>query len=264
MENSIVKIQNKDLLVGSWDLSQGFEMRHRELRDLIKKNRTKLEKYGEIKSYSLSADNELLENIHDEKFVANNDENGSKIKRKRGGQVEGLLINQDQYICLITILPNKEKTLEFKFRLADEFIKMRKVLIRLTVQKQNAEWIEKREGGKIERRLETDAIKEFIEYATAQGSKNAKHYYQQISKMENQSLVNLEILQQKFDNVRDMLDGFDLTSLQMADKIVAVALREGMKLEMFYKEIYILARDRVEAFSITIGKIPFRLINKNK
>lgn len=260
MENSIVKIKNNDLLVGTWDLSRGFEMRHRELRALIEKNRLRLEKYGLIKPYSLSGDDEILENIHDELSVANT----QKIKRKRGGQVEGLMINQDQYICLITILPNTEKSLEFKFRLADYFIKMRKVLIRLSCKKQNAEWLEKREAGKIERRIETDAIKEFIEYAKNQGSQSAEKYYMIISKMENNALVNLEILQQKFDNIRDMLEGFDLTLLQTADMIVSVALREGMKLEMFYKDIYIMARDRVEAFSLTIGRIPLRLAKKEK
>ncbi len=257
MENSIVKIQNNELVVGTWELSKKFDTEHRSLRRLVVKYKDEFEEFGSVKNWNFDEKIEESENIHCNAVVMN-------PVKKRGGQVEEFTLNYEQYVYLCTLVPNTDKSRQIKKTLSKEFLKMRQVLINLTIQRQNQEWKEKREAGKIERRLETDAIKEFIEYAKGQGSQSADKYYMIISKMENQSLVNIEILQQKFENVRDMIEGFDLTTLQIADKIIAVSLTEGMKLEMFYKDIYVMARDKVEGFSLTIGRTPLRLMKKPK
>jgi hypothetical protein len=112
--------------------------------------------------------------------------------------------------------------------------------------------------------FEINKIKEFIEYAKSQGSKSAEKYYMIISKMENESLINIEILEMHFKNVRDVVEGLSLDLLKMADLIVANALKEGMISNMFYKDIYTLARDRVEAYSLLMGKKPKRLLSSTK
>ena len=94
-------------------------------------------------------------------------------------------------------------------------------------------------------------IKEFIEYATKQGSKNAAFYYANISKMENTALFFLE---QKFKNLRDILDIRQLSTVDSADHIVAKALRDGMDSGMAYQNIYTMAKKRVEAFAELRGK----------
>lgn len=258
LENGLVKIENNDLVVGTWDLSKGFQIEHRAIKNIIEKHKLHFEDFGPVRKCDISgSDEDFTDPIRCIKYTMNK-------PKKRGGQVQQFIINEEQYVFLGTLLPNSENIVIFKKKLTKEFFKMRKVLIKLTVQHQNEQWRLQRAQGKIERRLETDAIKEFIEYAKSQGSKSADNYYMIITNMENKSLVNIEIIQQKFKNVRDILEGFDLTSLQMADKIVAVSLREGMTLGMFYKDIYIMSRDRVEAFALTIGKMPFRLSNETK
>jgi len=77
--------------------------------------------------------------------------------------------------------------------------------------------------------------------------------------MENKSLFHLELLALKKHNIREIAEGFQLDSLKMADRIVARALREGMEREMFYKDIFKMAKERVEQFVQVIGKTPLQL-----
>ena len=256
LSKGIVEIHNNELIVGSWDLSTHFQIEHRSIRKLLKKYKDEFREFGYVKNWN---------------FDQNDDENSEGTyctlgaishKKKSGGQIKECILSYEQYIYLITLLPNTDHIRKLKIKLTEEFFRMRKILIKLAIQKENADWQAKRAAGLIERRLETDAIKDFIEYAIEQGSKNAQMYYVNISKMENNSLLNIELLNQKFKNMRDVVDGFDLTSLQMADKIVAQAIREGMKDNMHYRDIYELARDRVEAFALVIGRTPLRMINK--
>lgn len=258
MEKQIVKIEKNDLIVGTFDLSKGFGMRHRTLKDLIEKYKQEFQSLGEVRKGD---------------FYSQDEENSSstfctksaKSKRQKMGRpIEQFFINEEQYVFLGTLLPNSQQIVKFKLQLTKEFFRMRKVLIKLTVQKQNEEWHAKRAAGIIERRIETDAIKDFIEYAKSQGSQNANKYYMIISKMENASLLHLELINQKFENHRDMVDGFDLDALKMADKMVAQAIAEGMKMQMHYKDIYQLAKDRVEGFALAIGRTPMRLLKDKK
>ena len=131
------------------------------------------------------------------------------------------------------------------------------------VQKQNIEWYEKRASGKVERRLETDTIQKFIEYAKDQGSQSAEKYYMVLTKMENNTLFNLALVEQKIPNLREIVEGFALDSLKMADYMVGKALKEGMSKNMNYKDIYQLAKGKVELFAGALGKVPLQMILKD-
>lgn len=268
MNTSIVKIQKNNLIVGTWDLSQGFEMRHRELRDLVEKHSHRLLKYGDLKRSGLGQKNEFLleesDSIHDELFVANTHKKTYKIKKRKGGQVEQIMLNYNQYVCLLTILPNTEKCLDFKFLLADEFIRMRKHLINITVQQQNLEWIEKRESGKIERRSSTDAMDDFCLYAKEHGSINYKKYFLIFTKMQHEALFAHEIEQYGYENLRDKLTSEDLDLIRMSDIMIKVGIAEGIKNKVHYKDIYVNVRNKVEAFALSIGRNPLRFIKKEE
>lgn len=179
--------------------------------------------------------------------------------KKGGRQVEEFLLNEEQATYLALLMKNSPKVVKFKMRLNKEFFRLTKILAKILAQKQNAEWLEKRASGKIERKLETETIKKFVEYAKSQGSQSASKYYMAITKMENSSLFHLDMLEQKFPNLRDVLHGFQLSSLEMADHIVARALDEGMDKLMPYKEIYLLSKERVEQFVSIVGKTPIQV-----
>jgi len=255
MGKDLVMIKNNDLFIGTWDMSEGTKVAHRYLKEMIEKYKSEFEEFGEIKIGTRNRKNELVESSDLLLLTTINNE------KKRGRQIQEYIINEEQAFFLMTLCKNSDFVMIFKKKLTKEFFRMRKVLIKLAIQKENEDWHERRKQGIIERRVETDAIKDFIEYAIAQGSQSAKKYYMVISKMENQSLLHLELMGQKFDNTRDMIDGFNLDALKMCDRIVAQAIRQGIKDQMHYKDIYQLARDRVEAFSLSLGKTPMRLLN---
>ena len=104
---------------------------------------------------------------------------------------------------------------------------------------------------------ETDVVKEFVEYATSQGSKSAKMYYINITKGTYAALFVLEH-GGKWEGIRDCLSRLQLTTLSSAEQIALKALREAMEMDMHYKDAYKYAIGKVKGFAELIGvtKIP--------
>ena len=69
--------------------------------------------------------------------------------------------------------------------------------------------------------------------------------------MENKALF---LLEQKFPNLRDALDLHQLAVIRQADEIVVKALNDGMDRELHYRDIYQLAKKRVEMFAEIRGQ----------
>lgn len=117
------------------------------------------------------------------------------------------------------------------------------------------EWKQARLQIKDARKPLTDVIKNFVDYATEQGSKSAKMYYMNITKMEYSAL---ELTQQskhaKADgaNFRDTLDCMDLCFLSTAEQVAKNAIKQGMDSGMHYKDIFKHAKDCVFKYSETI------------
>jgi phage regulator Rha-like protein len=224
MTGLIIHLENNEPVISSIDIAKGMEGTHESVIKLIKKYETDLQ---EIKTF------------------------GFKIQKSKGRKTSYCNLNEEQTAFLITLMRNSKKVVSFKKRLTQEFFKMRKKLLELASRQQNAEWLENRKVGKITRREETDTIKVFVDYATVQGSKNANMYYSNITKMENKALF---LLEQKFKNLRDILDLRQLATIDNADAIVTKALTDGMSKNIHYKEIYKLAKKRVEAFADLRGQ----------
>lgn len=245
MRTELILVQNNELFVGTLSLAHGFNISHQAIKKLIVKYKDRFARVGERE-----VGDQILAPISGFQI--------QKFKSKKRRPDTEFLVNEPQAMFLITLLRNNEIVLSFKEKLVKEFIKMRRFIQKLTIQRQNAEWIEKRTAGKIERRVETDSIKVFIEYAISQGAdpKGSRHYYENISKMENKALFNLELIKFEYKNFRDIVSGLGLDALKMADRIVAKALKDGMEKRMYYKDIYQLAKARVESFADSMGKIP--------
>lgn len=224
-EMKLVTIENKEPVVSTEVLAKGFEVEHRAIMALVKKY---LSEFEESEKVSFG--------------VRPSDKNQS---------LKFALLTEEQAAFLGTLLRNSPRAIQFKRKLTREFFRIRRELTRLATQTQNAEWLEKRNSGKLTRRAETDTIKRFIEYAVAQGSQSAEKYYMIISKMQNQALF---LLDQKFPNIRNLLNLTQLSTIEDADFIVSRALNEGTEKQMHYKEIYQLAKSRVELFAELRGK----------
>jgi phage regulator Rha-like protein len=217
-------------LVSTLDMCGPLKVQHRSLMMLVHRYETE---FQGIRSFVIS---------------------NAKTAGSSGGRpVQFCMLDEEQSTFLITLMKNSDVVVPFKLQLTREFFRMRSELARIAAQSQNVEYLEQRKLGKVTRLLTTDTIKGFTEYATAQGSKNAAKYYMSLTTMENKALF---LLEQKYSNLRNILDLHQLSTIKSADAIVAKALKDGMDQGLHYKDIYLLAKKRVESFAEVIGKSP--------
>lgn len=234
--NNLVSIKGKELVITSLIISKELELDHESVKKLIRTYEKQISEFG-IVGFEID-----------------------KSLDKKRGRPEGIYyLNEQQITFLITLMKNKEKVLNFKMKLVKEFYKMKKALNDVYIRQQNEEWIQARNTGKISRKNQTDTIEKFVEYAIGQGSKNAQRYYSNITKMENKALFMLE---QKFENIRELLTGQQLMVISSADQIVEKALNDGMNQNMSYKDIYIMAKERVEIFASVLPKTPVIMLQE--
>ncbi len=135
--------------------------------------------------------------------------------------------------------------------LVDAFLLARKELNRLHQLHDDPDWQQARLEGKSARREETDAIKELVDYAFANGSANAKHYYGLVTKAVYKELVIFDAVQKIS---RDDLSAQQLTALNIAERVIAKAITEAIAFGQHYKTVYHLAVERVRQFADLIGR----------
>jgi len=240
-QGSIVFIKDDELYVGTGKLAQKFEVKHRSLTRLVKKYEPDFLEFGE----GISA-------IQLRQFQS----------EKAGKPFDEYVLNESQAAYLLTLFTNTDKVRKFKKYLTSEFFRQRKILNRIYAAKlkqendrKNAEWAENRRLGIVERHTQTDMIKKFIEYARSQGSQDPDRYYVNLTKMENSVLFHLKLITIKYKNLRQIVSSLGLAALRMADHIVAKALQDGMDKRMYYKDIFQLAKARIETFADSMGKM---------
>lgn len=113
-------------------------------------------------------------------------------------------------------------------------------------------WTLARDESKASRRVETDIIAKFIEYAKNQGSQSAELYYVNFSKMVNSQLLEFE--GKAPPKLRDSLNSVQLHSISVAESIIARTLVECMTAKRPYKEVYQLAKQKIETLGSVVGK----------
>jgi len=174
-------------------------------------------------------------------------------KLSRGGRpIEYVILDELQTTFLITLMKNSVPVVKFKANLSKAFFKQRQIISNLISQRTPL-WENVRSDGKKIYLQKTDIIKEFVEYAINQGSKNARHYYENLAQMENKALFFFE---QKYKNMREVLTIKQLMQISTADDVIDKALKEGMEKSYPYKKCYELAKSRIISFSEIIGQSP--------
>jgi len=174
-----------------------------------------------------------------------------KPSSKGGRPIKGYLLDEDQFILLIMLARNSPEVVKLKVRVAKEFRRMKKTLANLAAQRQNLDWQETRKDGKRIHNEKTDVIKKFVEYCEANGSNSPRRYYSNLADMENKALF---IFEHKYKNAREIMNIKQLANAKTADHIIEKALEDGMAQDMYYKDIYQLAKERVTAFAEIIGR----------
>lgn len=129
------------------------------------------------------------------------------------------------------------------------FFEMEKRLQQAEQNGKDQKWIASRESGKIGRKDETDVIKDFVDYATEQGSKSANFYYKHITMATYRAL---ELLVQRKPKLRDTLNCYELAELLLAERLVTVKLKEYMDKGRNYKDIYETVADDLITYATSI------------
>lgn len=233
--NDLVVLRNNVPLVSTFDLFKimGYN-EHRKLKAVISDNISAFNDIGLLPM-----------------------ERQKPTDKKGGRPTESYLLNEDHFILLVLLAKNTHESVELKIRVAAEFRRLKKVVANIASQQRDPEWMNVRADGKIAYKQKTDVIKQFVDYATSQGSKSASMYYSNLAKMENKALFFIE---QKYKNLRDILTIKQLMQACTADDVIEKALLDGMDKKLAYKDIYVLAKERVHAFAEVIGKSQVHLL----
>ena len=234
MKNEIVKDYYGEERAGTFLISQGFERKHEGIIRLIKKHEDRFLRLEKNKQFSKT-------------FII------QKVPTKTAGRpVEEYLLNERQTIFLGTLFRNSNDTiLDFKEKLADEFVSLKEQNAALKKHQIKPAYQITRSAGKIIRKKTTDAMKEFIEYARSQGSENPENYYVLYTRLANGLLF---IVEGKFKNLREVMTAQQLMTIGSAEQIIDKGLKEGMKKQMFYKDIYKDIKSRVMIFADLHGQ----------
>jgi phage regulator Rha-like protein len=153
-----------------------------------------------------------------------------KVEGERGYKIQKFaLLTEDQCYFVLTLMRNNPNVVALKLKLVKAFRDARKQIANRDMA---------RLSGKQVRRDETDAIKELVEYATANGSKNAQFFYPNITIMTNK-VIGIDKGQ------RDTLDTRQLCVLQMIETSIRIAIGDGLREQLPYDDIYLLCKDRV-------------------
>ena len=161
------------------------------------------------------------------------------------------MLNKKQSLFLGTLFRNTDRVLEFKAKLANDFVEQESLLKNILDQQQSPGWINNRATGQIVRKEETDTIKDFILYAKAQGSKNADRYYTTLSNCVNNNLFTFN---GTFKNKRQAMTAVQLMTVGFAESLVSKVLIEGMSKSLPYKEVYQLVKKRIILIAKLHGK----------
>lgn len=101
-------------------------------------------------------------------------------------------------------------------------------------------WQQTRQQTKENRLLETDSIKEFVEYAKRQGSQHANRYYCSFTKMANKAAG--------ITSKRDEASIQQLNSLVLIEHIITEVIQDSIRQEKPYKEVYLDCKNQIQRF----------------
>lgn len=211
--NELVYLKNNDAFTDSIVIAEATNNQHNSVMRLIKSQRERFEKFGNIEFMDL------------------------KSKNPKGGRpIKYCQLNEPQATLLISYLDNSDKVADFKVELVRQFFEMRKFI----AEKCTAAWIETRQAGKLTRKAETDTIQRLVKYAKEQGSTHADMLYVTYTKLANK-MAGI--------NKRDQATVMQLNNLSLMENIILHIIDTGILTGKHYKEIYKDCKARLETVS---------------
>ena len=211
--NDLVILKKDDVFTTSEVIANGTNSSYRSVQRLIEKYQKDLSEFGKVR-FEITPLKE------------------SKTKQNR----KIYLLNEQQTTLLMTYMKNTMIVREFKKALVKEFFEMRKFIM----ERHTTEWVESRKQSKLNRKVQTDAIKELVEYAQANGSKNSNRYYAIYSRLADK-VVGIQN--------RNEANISQLNTLSVVEAVIGSTIHECIINGMEYHEIYKICQKKLEVFS---------------
>lgn len=209
--NELVYLKNDAAVCDSLQVAEKFGKRHDKVLRAIDDLQDSLPKNGESSKL----------------FVK------SRRKASNGHIYRMYLMNRDGF-SLLAMGFNGKDALAWKLQYIKAFNQMEKLI----QEKSTAAYQLSDQAEKATRKTETDIIKEFVEYARAQGSTHADHYYSNYTRLAYKAVG----ITDKTTAARMQLE-----DLSLVEHLIAHTLRAGMAAGYNYRDIYQSCKDRLEA-----------------
>jgi len=220
----LVEVKQKELFCDSSVVAKKFGMKHNKVARTIEN---------------------ILPNLGDFRGTGCTPKIEKIIKEYRGKSYEAYLLNQEAFMVIMMRFETK-RARKWQGQFIAAFKSMEKMLLAESINKKSDQWITDRGQSKQIRLAETDTIKQFVDYATTQGSKSAKYYYKHIT---NATYKALGLLVQKRPKLRDTLDCYELSQLSTAEQLVQRSFFRHMNEGLPYKTVYKYVILDLERFS---------------
>lgn len=237
--NKLVQIRNETAICTSLQVAEKFEKRHQEILYAIEGRKCSCDGKGckkcQGRGYQqlglLQEDLGISAKSHLSKMFA------KTSYRDSGGRKRPLyLMNRDGFSLLAMGFTGKD-ALRWKL----EFIKAFNAMEFLLLERQTTHWQATRLESKSNRRMETDEIKEFVAYAKERGSHSPDKYYIHFSNLAN----NAAGIQ---SDSRDRATANQLNTIILIEHIIGEVIKDGIRQELYYKDIYKACKSRIEQF----------------
>ncbi|WP_312281983.1 Rha family transcriptional regulator [Oscillibacter sp.] len=205
MKNDLMIFERREhAVVGSRVIAERFGKQHRDVVRAI-----------ENKEESLTAQNCAVKDYFVKGYFEHN-----------GNQYKEYFLTRDGFSFVVMGFTGREADL-WKLKYIQAFNAMESFIR----ERQSTEWLVTRKQGKLVRRNETDTIANLIDYAKAQGSRNADKFYIVYSKLVN-GLVGVGPGQ------RDSVPFKTISTMGFLEDMILHTADEEMQKGTHYKEIY--------------------------
>jgi hypothetical protein len=175
--------------------------------------------------------------------------------KSRGKTFPMWWLNEEAFLKIITLTQRYEKSSDIVDAFIAEFTSLRRGQLAVKASAQanlaNLQWVETRNAGKSSRTALEDAIARLNPYAQSQGSVNFGKNFTNYTRMIYSQLFATEL---KPSEVRPLLSEEQLQELAFVERIACKAIDEGMHQALPYREIFVLAKNRVGAIAAISGK----------
>ncbi|MHA1910510.1 MAG: Rha family transcriptional regulator [Candidatus Kariarchaeaceae archaeon] len=202
-------------------------------------------KFGKKHAYVVRALEKVIKDFSNLRVIANHPYFKKRIGEYRGVEFEYYELDRELFSLLVMRFKGK-KAFEWQVKFNQAFYQMEETLIKMKNNQQNEMWLCQREQSKLIRHEETDVIKQFVEYATKQGSTKANFYYKHIT---NATYKCLGLIQYKRPKLRETLDVMETHQLILAEMTAKKSLLKYMENGENYKAIFVLVKQDLENFA---------------